>query len=243
MVESNRISDKERFGQQPLLRDVLAEFTFKPGRLIPSHVNSLNLGVFQEEARQLANTCFLTDDNRDSGKLVYVTGKKKVLVPIRFFQAYEKGVLAMLGITSQVRKNIAEKEQLDDPYIAMTIHTSGNTDLAFSSTDLCLLMLADSNPGASVASFIAGRTKNMIFFRGQNTPQLDSEEAEKKARLWRWQLRERIDRFIKPGMSREEGFLIIDKAERALLRQICEKYDLQFFSGETDSATVTKQTP
>ena len=243
MVESNNTAGKEIFGAQPLLRDILAESTFKPGRLIPCNVNSLNLGVFQEEARQLANNCFLDVDNKDLGKLVYVTGKKKVLVPLCFFQGHARGELAMLGITSQVSKEIAEKEKLNEPYLAMTIHSQGNTDLSFSATDLYLLMLNDSNPGASVASFAVGRTKNMLFFRGQNTPQLDSGEADKKARLWLWQLEERIGQFIKPGMSREERLSIIDKAERALLRQICAKYDLQFFSGDTNDAIVTKQTP
>src|SRR3989344_4212374 len=122
MVESNNTAGKEIFGAQPLLIDILAESTFKPGRLIPCNVNSLNIGVFQEEARQLANNCFLDVDNKDLGKLVYVTEKKKV----------------------------------NEPYLAMTIHSQGNTDLSFSATDLYLLMLNDSNPGASVASFAVG---------------------------------------------------------------------------------------
>lgn len=243
MVESNQTSDKEKFGQQPLLRNILAEFAFKQGRLIPPHVNSLNLGVFQEEARQLANECFLDRDNKNLGKLVYVTGKKKVLVSKYCFQANESGVLFLYGSTLDVSKDTAEKERRDNRYLSMIIHTSSNADLSFSSTDLSWLMIADSHPIAGVASLIVGRTKNMLFFRGQNTPQLNDEEAIKKARLWQWQLEERKGQFIKPGMNKEERWQIIEKAQRALVKQICERYDLQFFSGESDKEIVTKQTP
>jgi len=243
MVELNRAPDNEGDRQQPLLRDILAESTFKLGRSIPAQVNSLDLGVFQEEARQLANGCFQDSKNRDLGKLVFVTGKKKVLVPTHYFQGDEGGSLLMFHPISHVQKEVAGKEQLDERYLSMTIRTSGNTDLSFSSTDLYTLMVDDLHTAASVATFTAGRTKNMLFFRGQNTPQLTHEQAEKKVRLWEWQLEKRIEQFTKPGMSKEEESLIEDGAGRALLRQICKKYDLQFFSGGIGSPIVTKQTP
>lgn len=242
MVEFDPGSGKEKNKQVPLLRDILAEYAFKPGRAIPSGINSLDLGVFQDEAMQLANNCFLDAENKDSGKLIYVTGEGKVLVPIHFFQSYIKGVLPMLIVTSTVKKEVAEKRKLRELYLAMVIHSNGNKDWSFSATDLLLLMLGDSVPGASVASFTVGRTRNMLFFRGENAPQLDEEEAEKKAKLWIWQLKERIGQFIKLGMNKEEVLGIVDVAGKTLLRQICAKYDLQFFSGETDSNIVTKQT-
>lgn len=242
MGEFDPSSGKEKIKQVPLLRNILAEYAFKPGRAIPSDVNSLDLGVFQGEAMQLANNCFLDAENKDSGKLIYVTGEKKVMVPIRFFQSYINGVLPMLGVTSAVKKEVAEKEKLREPYLVMVIHSHGNTDLSFSATDLLLLMLGDSVPGASVASFIVGRTKNMLFFRGENTPQFDVEEAKKKAKLWTWQLNERVGQFIKPGMNKEEVLGIVGRVEKTLLRQICKKYDLKYFSGLTNSPIVTKQT-
>lgn len=232
----------ERNEQVPLLRNILAKYAFRPGRAIPSDINSLNLGVFQDEAMYLANNCFLDAENRDSGKLIYVTGEGKVLVPIRFFQSYIKGMLPMLGIVSTVEKEVAEQGKLSEPYLAMAIHSHGNTDLSFSATDLQLLILGDFVPGATVASFIAGRTKNMLFFRGENTPQLNEEETEKRAKLWIWQLKERVGQFTNAGMSKEEALGIADIAERTLLKQICERYDLKYFSGSTDQAIVTKQT-
>jgi hypothetical protein len=142
-----------------------------------------------------------------------------------------------------VQREIAEKNGLDERYLAMVIHTCRNTDLPFLVTDLFAIMLPDSDTGAAASVFSAGRTRNSLIFRGQDTPQLSIEEAEKKAKLWEWQLDTRIEEFIKSGMSEEERMSIIDKAERALLRQICQKYDLQFFSGDTHDAFVTKQTP
>lgn len=242
MVEFDPGSGKEKNKQVPLLRDMLVEYVFKPGRAIPPSIDSLDLGVFQDEAMQLANSCLLDAGNRDSGKLIYVTGDRKVLVPIHPFQSRVIGVLPMSGAISAVKKEVAEKEKLRELYLAMIIHSYGNTDLSFSAIDLLLLMLGDSEPRASVASLIAGRTKNMLFFRGENAPQLDEEEAEKKAKLWIWQLKERIGQFIKLGMNKEEVLGIVDVAGKTLLRQICAKYDLQFFSGETDSNIVTKQT-
>jgi hypothetical protein len=52
-----------------------------------------------------------------------------------------------------------------------------------------------------------------------------------------------VQQFVNPVMTKEKIFEITDKAERALLKQICEKYDLKFFSGSTMDVIVTKQTP
>lgn len=242
-AEINKPNNQEILGPQPLLRDVLAELTFKPGRSIPSHVDSVNLGVFHDEAMQLANNCFLDSENKDSGKIIYVTGQRKVLVPVDFFQAYDTKVLGMLGIVSPFKKEIAEKEKLNERYLSMVIRSHRNNDLTFSATDLILLMLDDSNPGASVASLLAGKTKNTLFLRGENTPQLDDEEANRKARLWTFQLNERVHQFIRPEMTEEEALDVVNKAEKALLKQICEKYDLKVFSGESTEPILKKQTP
>jgi methyltransferase-like protein len=58
-----------------------------------------------------------------------------------------------------------------------------------------------------------------------------------------WQLNQRTAQFVNPSMNREEVINIAERAGRTLLRQICQKYDFQFFSGSTDSAFVTKQAP
>lgn len=241
MIESNTNS-AEILGPQPLLRDVLAELTFKSGRSLPLHVDSIDLGVFQEEARWLANRCFQNENWENVGRIVYVTGKKKVLVTKHSFKGHVGGGLDMWGSVSGLQKEVAVREELDERYVAMSMHSSQNTDLPFSSTDLGILMLPDSNPAAGVSSLIAGKTKNMLFFRGKNTPEMDIKEAEEKIRLWEWQLRERIGQFIEPGMNRDEVYSVVDKAEKALLKQICKKYDLQFFSGDSSDTVVVRQT-
>jgi hypothetical protein len=242
MVESNSNLGKEKIEQTPLLRDLLAEYTFKPGRAISPEIKSIDLGVFHEEAMQLANNCFLDSENKNFGKMVFVTGQKKVLVPINFFKSDSSGNLSMQAISSFLEKEIAGKEKLNILYPVMPLHSFGNTDWSFSPTDLMLLLLKDSHPAASVASLIAGKTKNKLFLRSQSTPQIDLEEVEKKANLWERQLEERAMIFTNPEMSEEEILNVVNKAEESLMKQICVKYDIQFFSGETSDNIVTKQT-
>ena len=242
MVEANSNFGKEKIEQTPLLRDLLAEYTFRPGRAISSEITSIDLGVFHDEAMEISNNCFLDSEKKDSGKLIFVTGQKKVLVPNNFCQSISQGELLMGGIFSLTRREIAQKEKLNAQYLAMPIHSFGNSDWSFSPTDLVLFFLKDSHPAASVASLIAGKTKNKLFFRGKNTPQMDYEEVGKKANLWTRQLEERVMIFTNPKMSEEEILDIVNKAERSLMKQICTKYDLQFFSGETSHNIVTKQT-
>lgn len=243
MVELNPNLRGERPEPHTLLRNVLVENTFKPGRWISPDVDALDLGVFLDEARGLANSCFLDSDNRDIGKVVYVTGTRKVLIPNQFTQSSKDGTFGLIGSTSLTPKEIAERNKFDDRYVAMGIITRRNTNVPFFSSGVCMLLIPDSHPAALVATFIAGRTQNMLLFRGQNSPLLSVDEAEKKLRLWEWQLQQRIRQFAKPELNGEEISNIAERAGRALLRQICQKYDLQFFSGPTDSAFVTKQVP
>lgn len=243
MVELNPNLSGEKPGHHTLLRDVLVENTFKPGRWISPDVDIVDLGVFLDEARGLANSCFLDSDNKDAGKLVYVTGTKKVLIPAQITQGSKDGTFGLIGGISLTPKEIAERNKLDDRYAAMGIITRRNTNVPFFSSGACTLLIPDSHPAALVATFIAGRAKNMLLFRGQNSPLLSVDEADRKLRLWEWQLQERIGQFAKPEMNREEVNNIAERAGRALLRQICQKYDLQFFSGPTDSVFVTKQAP
>lgn len=231
----------EKPGSNPLLRDILLETTFKPGRAISAGVDRIDLGVFSEEARALANECFLEPDNSNFGKLIYVTGSKKVLVPKVTFGAVNRRPLGMMGTVSAVPKELAEKEALDERYLAMVIHTSSNHDTTFSATGVALLIEPDSLAFGTSCLFIAGKTQNMLIFRGQNTPQLFKEDIEKKAKLWMWSLSERVGQFVKPGMSEEEAYAVLYAAQNALLKQVCQKYDLPFFVGPSDSNEVVKQ--
>lgn len=233
----------EKPGPRPLLRDLLVETTFKPGRAISPEIDELDIGVFSEEARQLANECFLNPDSSNYGKIVYVTGSKKVRVPRTASGEISDGVLPLLGKASKIPREIAKRDLLNEPYIAMLIHTNNNIDFAFSATGLAALLGEDSLPFSTSALFVAGQTQNMLVFRGESAPQLSLEDIEKKTRLWLWQLRERVHRFAKPGMDREEVNGIAGTAGKTLLRQICQKYDLSFFAGSSDTDEVVRQNP
>jgi hypothetical protein len=243
MVEKNENNNPEKLGPKPLLRDVLAELTFKPGRWLPDNIDKIDLGVFQDEAIQLANDCFLDPEYTMSGKMVFVTGQKKVLISNHVYHANpETNTMWVMGYVPVVEKEIAEKEKLNLKYFSTVIHSFNNRNNIFSPSDLMLLLLKDFYPCSASAGFIVGKTNNSIFFRGENAPQLEMEELEKKADLWIWQLRERVGRFIDPEMTEEEKLRTQNRAERALVRQICTKYDIKYFSGSTSEAIVTKQT-
>lgn len=235
---------KDKPGQRPLLRDILLETAFKPGRAISSEIDQLDLGVFSEEALLLANACFADPDKRNFGKFVYITGSKKVLVPKSAFREVIGEVLIIRNETSNIPREAAERLALDDhQYIGMAIHTSKNLDYAFSSTGLAILIEPDSALASSSCLFVTGRTQNMLFFRGQNTPQLSEVEVERKLKLWVRQLEDRIRQFTKSGMSTEEKQEVVGAAQDALLKQICQKYDLRFFAGSSDGSVVTRQSP
>lgn len=241
MVESNPVQGKETLGPQPLLRDVLADLTFKPGRVLPAHVEAINLGVFQDEARKIANQCFLAPANEVVAKIIYTTGEGKVLVPRNAFQGNRIGVVAD-GVVSLAPKVIAKENKLKYRYIAAYMHAVGNTNLNFSSA-LGYLLLNDNSMAVNVCAFIVGRTKNTLYFRGQNSPQLDEKEVGEKIRLWIFQRNERLKQVIKPEMDQEEKNSIDDKVDKVLVKQICLKYDLQRFSGDSFDAVLTRQNP
>lgn len=243
MTESQPSDSKEIYGPHPLLRDILAEVTFAPGRTISSSIDGLDLGVFHEEARVLANECFTDPDEGNFGKFVFVTGAKKVLLPRGTYRGNRQEI-QIGGLVSMIPKKIAEEQKSNYyHYLGMIIHTSWNTDRPISIVCLRMLLNEDTFMGALPAIFIVGKTQNMLIFRGQDTPQWTDREAEKKGSLWIWQLQERLRNFIKPAMSLEESEEIVTRAQKALLRQICAKYDLAYFAGPTDNTIVTRQTP
>lgn len=223
------------------MRNILVDSTFKPGRAIAPEIDGIDLGVFWEEARVLANECFMDLENNNVGKLVYVTGAKKVLVPNSFFKGVGRGPLGIFASVSAIPKHEAERQQINSRYIGMVFHTQSNSDLPFTPTGLYLLTNNDSVDFASTAVFVVGKTQNMLLFRGSDAPQWTEEEANQKRKLWEFQLGERVKQFIKPEMSHDEVFDMVIKAQWALMKQICAKYDLSFFAGPTDSPVVTKQ--
>lgn len=241
MIEHSNQGEKEP-GSPELLRNILAEVTFKPGRAIPADITGIDLGVFLDEARLLANESFLDPLNNSTVKLIYITGAGKVRVPNRFYKGFAGILVAPLLVTRFPREVVA-RNRLDEPILGMVIHTNENTDSAFSEGGLGLLMRADYDPISTTALFLAGKTKNMLFFRGKNTPQMSGEDMDKRVRLWILQLRERIKQFLEPAMSAEERLAIASRAENALARQICQKYDLSYFAAPHGNRVITRQTP
>lgn len=235
------ITDGEFIGPSPLLRNVLVDATLKPGRSISHDIDMLDLGVFVEEARLLANDCFIDPENNNFAKMVYVTGAKKVLVPKSVFKG-SRSEITMFGAVATRSKQDAVKNQTNDRYISMLMQTYINTDLILAKTGVDFLMRDDSFPLALSSLFIAGKTQNALLFRGESSPQWSEKEANDRSNLWSWQLEERIRQHSKSGMSLDQKTEIARRAERMLLRQICQKYDLSFFVGSTDSQIVTKQT-
>jgi hypothetical protein len=137
----------------------------------------------------------------------------------------------------------SERENNNSQYLAMIMHTSSDSDLPFSPTGLLLLAPGDFfKPGISCV-FIVGKTKNMLLFRGGNSPQWTAGEALGKINFWDFQIRNAIKKHAKADMNDEEKDSLVNSAHNALIRRICEEYDFGFFAGDTSSQIVTKQFP
>lgn len=235
--------DREASKTTPLLRDILAQATFQPGRAISPQIDTFDLGVFGEEARILAYRCFEDESNSDHGKFVYVTGKKKVLLPAHTFKAANDLPLGMIAAASAVPRDAAERIALDDRYLAMVMHTASNRDRPLSISGTGLLLVSDSSPFGVSCIFVAGKTQNYLVFRGETTPQLSEKEVEQKTKLWGTQIENRVRRFMSESMDIEERLSIVVRAEGALFRQICQRYGLIYFTSPAEADLVTKQLP
>jgi len=234
---------KEFIGPSPLLRDVLAATTFKPGRAISPDIDSVDLGVFHEEARTLANETFLDDDNTAFSKMVYATLSGRILIPDNKFKGKDN-LVGVMGLIPKISKKQAIiDKRMDIRYPSMVMHSFKNTDQSFSVLGLKLLMIEDSYQVAVPAVLLAGRTQNILLFRGENAPQLPEKEMNDKNEMWVSMLREQSDKYIKPGMSLEEFRALGERLEWGIMRAICAKYDLHSFTGPSDSPIVRKQTP
>lgn len=240
---SEKVKAHEGIGPAPLLRDVLVRAHLKPGRAISPDIHQIDLGIFADEARTIANVCFMDKDHSNLLKPIYATGSGKILVPNNPYMGTDPNFVWTPIIGSNVPKETAIANNLDEKYLAMLLQTASNTDLAISPSAHTYLLLQDSVSYALSSTLIAGRTKNMVTFRGENTPQLTESEASKKMKLWEWQLKERISAHVKPGMSIQEAEHIADTAMRALFKQIVKTYDLVYFVGDSEQDIVTRQDP
>ncbi|HVT01167.1 MAG TPA: hypothetical protein VHE53_02945 [Patescibacteria group bacterium] len=231
----------EIIGPKPAVQDILRNISFKEGRVIPNDIDSIDISVFQEDVRTLANACFNDPHESNAGKFVDIRGNGRIVIPSAYFKAVDGGLLALPVIYPSTSKAEANIQKNNDKFPAMLIHTQNNENYPFSPSGMFALFQSDDEMSAVSSVFIIGRSVNMLLFRGTNTPQLPRKEAEQRARLWNWQLEERTRAFTKPGMSFEDRVELRLKACTTLQRQINEKYDLRYFAAPTDSSVVYKQ--
>ncbi len=231
----------EGIGPTLLLRDVLVDTHFKPGRALSPDVNQIDLGVFTDEARSLTNASYPNDGN--FVKPIYVTGSEKVLIPKTSFTKSNSENVTIITSTSPLSKQEAKRRGLESRYLAMLMSTSSNMDSHTTLTGQGLLLLEDSAAQSPTASFSIGRTIHMITFRGENTPQLTDEEVRKKMNLWTWQMKNRFTEFSHPNMTQDEVIALNVRILNTMFKQIVKTYDLQYFEGESDQSMVTRKQP
>lgn len=233
----------EGIGPASLLRDVLVNTHFEPGRVLPSSVQQISLGVFFEEARILSKTASLNSPNTDYMKFIYVTGSGKVLVPSGASNDLKDYSDAARHI-SLVPKTVAKNEKLDEKYLGMVMHADSNQDHQFALTGHHVLLFAKDTETLSPSGiFFAGNTHNMLTFRGSNTPTFTSEEVLKRMTFWEWQIENLRSQAVKPGIPPNEAIELLQEGVRALFRQIVTSKDLQYFEGRKDQDVVTRTQP
>lgn len=237
MVE-NPQNHGEIYGPHPLLRDVVRSVAAK--NFISNSIDHVELGLFQGEAESLINKTLADPQKREVAKLAYVSDKR-VILPAAETQ----------GERDRVRQQYHGEQITNNLFVingetvkpTVSIHTHGIMDLPPSPADLSSLFLPPSTRQSVPVVFVATATRNMIVFRGENTPSLTPSEVNNNINKWNTLVEERLRKFMDIETSRDEIEDLNNRAQTQLLKQICDKYDLKLFSGPRSSPVVTRQFP
>lgn len=221
-----------------LLRDVILNATFAPNRAINSSVTKINLGAIGDSMQELRRITASDPLKRETGRLIYVTPDRRVLLQNGFFQGEPEKTNFRIDSDPLNPPPYYSRPPGERKYLGSAMHTHGAYEVPPSGQDLGGLLLGNNERFAETAAIVLTPATNTIIFRGPATPNLTDLESNAKVALWFRNFTERMDMFLTPYLTREETINMNARAITALIKQIAQKYDLKIFKGFANSSVV-----
>lgn len=222
------------------LKESLIEATFDPNRAISDSVRSIDVFDFRQDINSLLRLSQQDPLHRETGKVVYVTSDKRVLVQNDFIQGTETSVVPMLTMKVNVAQRMGPKVIRQDRYLGTVLHTHGVSNTPPSPADLKPPFHDDFKLEAASAAFIITPERNYAIYRGERTPMLPDNESTRLVEKWNRALENRVEQHIDYLMTPTQVTDIHNRANAALLRDIVKRYDLRMFTGPQIGNILTR---
>lgn len=207
-----------------LLRDLVIGVTLDdPNRALRAGVTSIDLGVLGNRVNEIFIKTLL--ERKDFEAPVLVTSDRRLLLSEN--RSVDPNSPPDLDIKSSDPE--LPKTERQSKFLVANIHVHSR-NIPAELADIVPLLASDRESHYAVTAVIVGTPNyKFVIFRGETTPQLNSQEYSDKLKLWYEVVQERIKRYTSPEMTEREIREISDKAHVALLRDIAKTYDLQVF--------------
>lgn len=214
------------------LKDVLIAASFSPNRSIDLSIQSLDLGIFGEEANKVLQLSFDDPNHFEWFTRVYVsTHERKVLLDKKPFRALThkpqsvspsitfKTPFGALGSRSPINQ---------DKYFATIIHSYPEATPT-SSFDLGGILINSNYPEALTCAFSSSSVEKMLIFRGKNSPNFSRDQVDSLVQGWETEFQIQFVEKNSAEMSPLDKWLLERKLQWDLLIRLAQKYDLIIF--------------
>jgi hypothetical protein len=193
----------------------------------------------------------LRPSSYEFGKVIYVTNRYTVIVPIQAVSGYASGqeVHLFSEIMEYPHRRGSLKEERQDRFIGALMHTHGDIDNPPSPEDMKGIFLDEEHPDAQTSVFVISRSKNAagkivfdkyLIFRGNSTPQWSEEEADEHTRRWNLEQKQRIQALISPSTPLQQRIAIDSRVRAEWLLQLKRTFDLRIYLVMNGSDTAVE---
>ena len=237
----NRVDNPEHVENIPAFRDILVQTTFNPNRALDKSIQAIDLGMFDNEARDLIARSMIHPNQAEYMKLIYVTPKGTVLIPKEAAEGTENEVRSKSKINIMSFDLSLPKQLRQDRFNAVGIHTHPD-DSDPSWDDVGRLFIGDLDPTATTCEFIVTPRRRIVVFKGENTPQLTQEQLKQKLDYWDKVALKRGKQLAKPSMTKQDLAELYNRIFEQMNKEISDKYDLRYFEGATDDQVLKLRT-
>lgn len=221
-------------------KQTLIDAVFSPTTSIRNGIISLDLGALGIESEAILDRSLESTEKLERGKVVYVTQEKKVIFPVEDTVGIQTDMGQELRLNPRIMINPnAPLHERQDKYIGASMHCHP-IDLPPSPTDLLSLFSPGHFPERMPAIFITTQSTKYVVFRGENTPNWDTNQRQEKDNLWISQYVERLRNVLPGNASIEKALEINRRATTTLINQIAQKYDLRIYKCPTSQNTAIK---
>lgn len=227
----------------PLFKNILAEATLAPSQLVSDDVKSFDLGGFRVEAEKM-----LTLDRQfppfefiNMG-MIFVDNQGRVLMH-KDVNMVQTGLPVAIDISGYIQEDKSAKGLprlfRQQRYFAGMLQT--NSSGIIFPAQLATLIRSIEDPAAAT-TFMSNTPDGIdVYFRGQQTPNLEGEEVMKKVFLWMKSADLQIKEFSDKKDSLAERIASVERIYRGLTRQIIKSYGLQHFRANGNDPVAYRQ--